>query len=117
MKEKIAQIEQLLVSELAGCEQLQALDALRVKVLGKKGELTALLRGMGQLSPEERPAAGQMINEAREKFTAMLEDRQALLKKMEQEAALKREAEIAHRFGCMELLDGHARSATIRVEK
>ena len=91
MKEKIAQIEQLLVSELAGCDNLQALDALRVKVLGKKGELTALLRGMGQLSPEERPAAGQMINEAREKFTALLEDKQALLKKQAQEEALKRE--------------------------
>ena len=44
MKEKIAQIEQLLVSELAGCENLQALDAVRVKVLGKKGELTAVLK-------------------------------------------------------------------------
>ncbi len=91
MKEKIAQIKQLLTTELADCESLQALDALRVKVLGKKGELTALLRGMGQLSPEERPAAGQMINEAREKFTAMLEEKQARLKKLAQEAALKRE--------------------------
>lgn len=91
MKEKIAQIKQLLTTELANCENLQSLDALRVKVLGKKGELTALLRGMGQLSPEERPAAGQMINEAREKFTAMLEDKQARLKKLAQEAALKRE--------------------------
>lgn len=91
MKEKIAQIKQLLTTELADCENLQSLDALRVKVLGKKGELTALLRGMGQLSPEERPAAGQMINEAREKFTAMLEDKQTRLKKLAQEAALKRE--------------------------
>lgn len=91
MKEKIAEIHQLVLEELKATDGMQALDALRVKVLGKKGELTALLRGMGQLSPEERPAAGQMINEAREKFTAMLEEKQAALKAMEMEAALRRE--------------------------
>ena len=91
MKEKIAQIQELLRNELSSCESMQALDALRVKVLGKKGELTALLRGMGQLSPEERPAAGQMINDAREKMTAMLEEKLSALKKLEQQAALRRE--------------------------
>ena len=91
MKEKIAQIQELLRSELSSCESMQALDTLRVKVLGKKGELTALLRGMGQLSPEERPAAGQMINDAREKMTAMLEEKLSALKKLEQQAALRRE--------------------------
>ena len=91
MKEKIAQIQELLRNELGACESMQALDALRVKVLGKKGELTALLRGMGQLSPEERPAAGQMINDAREKMTAMLEEKLSALKKLEQQAALRRE--------------------------
>lgn len=91
MKERIAEIQELLQSELAQVDGMQALDALRVKIVGKKGELTALLRGMGQLSPEERPAAGQLINEAREKFTGMLEEKQAKLKKLAQEAALKRE--------------------------
>ena len=91
MKEKIAQIQELLRNELSSCESMQALDALRVKVLGKKGELTALLRGMGQLNPEERPAAGQMINDAREKMTAMLEEKLSALKKLEQQAALRRE--------------------------
>ncbi len=42
-----------------------SLEAIRVKYLGKKGELTALLRGMGQLSPEERPVIGQIVNEVR----------------------------------------------------
>ncbi len=77
--------------ELKAADGMQTLEALRVKVLGKKGELTALLRGMGQLTPEERPAAGQMINEARERFTAMLEEKQAALKARELEAALARE--------------------------
>ena len=91
MKEKIAEIHELVSSELSQVDGMQALDALRVKVLGKKGELTALLRGMGQLAPEERPAAGQLINEAREKFTAMLDERLAAIKARDREEALKRE--------------------------
>ena len=91
MKEQIAGIRELVVTELEQVATTAALEALRVKVLGKKGELTALLRGMGQLSPEERPAAGQMINEARESFTAMLDDKLAVLKAAEREAALLRE--------------------------
>ena len=91
MKEQIAGIRELVVTELEQVNSTQALEALRVKVLGKKGELTALLRGMGQLSPEERPAAGQMINEARESFTGMLDEKLAVLKAAEREAALLRE--------------------------
>ena len=66
MKEKIAEIHAHFSDEMQSLDSTQSLESLRVKVLGKKGELTALLRGMGQLSPEERPQAGQMINEARE---------------------------------------------------
>jgi len=91
MKERIEEIRSMVSEELKAADGMQTLDALRVKVLGKKGELTALLRGMGQLTPEERPAAGQMINEARERFTAMLEEKQAALKARELEAALARE--------------------------
>ncbi|MBE5768298.1 MAG: phenylalanine--tRNA ligase subunit alpha [Clostridiales bacterium] len=91
MKEKIAQIHQLVDNELAQVDSMQALDALRVKVLGKKGELTALLRGMGQLSPEERPQAGQLINEAREALTAQLDARQAKIKARDRQKALMSE--------------------------
>ena len=91
MKERIAEIQELLVTELAQVDSMQALDALRVKIVGKKGELTALLRGMGQLSPEERPAAGQLINEAREKFTGMLDEKLAVIKARDREKALASE--------------------------
>ena len=91
MKEKIAEIHALLSSELTQVDSMQALDALRVKILGKKGELTALRRGMGQLSPEERPAAGQLINVAREEMTAILDERQAAIKARDREAALAAE--------------------------
>ena len=91
IKETLERLRQTMEQELETVEDKQALEALRVRVIGKKGELTALLRGMGQLSPEERPAAGQMINEAREKFTAMLEARQDALRLIERRAALQKE--------------------------
>ena len=91
MKEKLAQLHETMNQELSDVNGMQALDSLRVKILGKKGELTALLRGMGQLAPEDRPAAGQLINEARERFTAMLEEKQAELKARERALALANE--------------------------
>ena len=56
-----------------------ALEALRIKYLGKKGELTAVLRGMGQLSAEERPIVGQMANEVRAEIEAALTEKKTAL--------------------------------------
>ena len=92
IRENLAQIGEELKKELDGAEALQTLEALRVKVLGKKGSLTALLRGMGGLSPEERPKMGQMINEAREKLTALLDEKQQELARKEKEFRLAAEA-------------------------
>ncbi len=70
MKEKLQQIKQAALAELQApdCDT----EALRVRYLGKKGELTAVLRGMGALSPEERPIVGQMANEVRVEIEAAL---------------------------------------------
>lgn len=92
MREQIQSLRERLQEELQKTSGTQAVESLRVLMLGKKGELTALLRGMGQLSPEERPRAGQLINEAREEFEALLMQKQALLGLREREEALKREA-------------------------
>ena len=91
MKERISEIRETMTKELLGATSTQNLEDIRVRLLGKKGELTALLRGMGQLSPEERPQAGQMINEARAKLTEMLETKAEEIKKKERAEALKRE--------------------------
>jgi phenylalanyl-tRNA synthetase alpha chain len=92
IKDDLTRIGQELESELSGLDSMTALEALRVKVLGKKGSLTALLRGMGQLSADERPKAGQLINERRERLTALLDEKQQELQKRERELRLKREA-------------------------
>lgn len=92
IRENLMQISEELKQELGQAQGVQALEALKVKVLGKKGSLTALLRGMGQLSPEERPKIGQLINEAREELTALLDAKEAELAQKEKEERLEKEA-------------------------
>ncbi len=71
-------------SKIDAATSLSELEDIRVAYLGKKGELTAQLKGLGKLSPEERPAAGQKINEAKQAVQASLNARRASL----EEAAL-----------------------------
>ena len=91
IKESIEQIRQSLESELSSMEDIRQLEEARQKVLGKKGTLTALLRSMGQIAPEERPAAGQLINAGREMISAMLDARATALKAVEREMKLRRD--------------------------
>ena len=73
-------------------ERAQALDEVRVAVGGKKGELTAVLKSMSKLSPEERPQVGKLANEVRDRFEAALEARKATLAAAELEARMAAEA-------------------------
>ena len=68
MEKQIAELQQTALAAIAESAQLSALQELRVQYLGKKGALTALLRGMGSLSPEERPRVGQLVNDVRQRF-------------------------------------------------
>ena len=68
MKEKLEQLRQQTVQALELAPDKKSLEELRVKVMGKKGSLTELLRGMGSLPPEERPKAGQMVNQLRQEL-------------------------------------------------
>ena len=92
IRENLDLISREMQEAMQNVSSLQELEALKVKVLGKKGSLTALLRSMGQLSPEDRPKAGQMINETREQLTALLEEKQQALSSAEKEMRLKKEA-------------------------
>lgn len=62
MRSQLEQIKENALKELHDCLEGKGLDALRVKYLGKKGELTTILKQMGKLSAEERPVIGQMAN-------------------------------------------------------
>ena len=92
MKETLEQIRQEALDALAGAADAQALDALRVKYLGKKGELTAVLKQMGKLSAEERPVIGQLANEVRAALEEALETRGRELEAKALEDRLRAEA-------------------------
>ena len=91
MKDQIAAIVRQTTEALADVGSLQALEQLRVSVLGKKGTLTGLLRGMGQVDPSLRPQVGQWINEARQQLENQLAERETMLKQAERILQLQRE--------------------------
>ena len=89
MKENLEQIRSEALAAIAadGAD----LEALRVKYLGKKGELTAVLRGMGQLTPEERPVVGQIANDVRADIEEAMKTRKDSLAAEALERRLKEE--------------------------
>ena len=87
MKTKLEEIKRASLEAIANSADAAELEALRIKYLGKKGELTAVLKQMGSLSPEERPVMGQLANEVRAAVEAAIEETSAKLA----EAALEKQ--------------------------
>ena len=81
IQEQLKKIQDEAASQISRIRDKSALEDARMRILGKKGELTMLLRSMGQVPPEERPKVGQMINAVREKVTAQLEALEQEVKK------------------------------------
>ena len=92
MKEQLAKIRSEALSAMENAQSAAELDGLRVQYLGKKGELTAVLKMMGKLSPEERPAMGQLANEVRAALESALEEQGKRLEAKALEARLEAEA-------------------------
>ncbi len=91
MKERLETIREQVKQKISEIKDLQALNDLKVKVLGKKGELTEILRGMKDLSPEERPIVGSLVNKVRDDIEAVLEKAELSLKQKELERKLEEE--------------------------
>ena len=92
MKEQLAKIKADALSAFERASDAAALDALRVKYLGKKGELTGVLKMMGKLSPEERPVMGQLANDVRAALEGALDACSEKLEAAALELRLKSEA-------------------------
>ena len=88
MKEQLQGIKTETLDALAAAQCTADLEVVRVKVLGKKGDLTQLLRNMGSVPPEERPAAGKLVNDVREELEAALLVREEELGRVEEDARL-----------------------------
>ena len=91
MKEKLQKIREEAIAQITQADVPDKLNEARIRFLGKKGELTAVLKGMKEVSPEDRPKVGQWVNETREAIENLLEERKAEMEKLLREAALKRE--------------------------
>ncbi|MDF2567867.1 MAG: pheS, partial [Oscillospiraceae bacterium] len=83
MKTALEQIRTAAVSALDSLKDMKELENLRVKFLGKKGELTSILKQMGKLSAEERPIIGQLANEVRAQIEEAITSRQQSLMEAE----------------------------------
>ena len=91
MKEQINQIKQHALEEILNTQDLKTLNDVKVKYLGKKGELTSVLRGMGALSAEERPIIGSLVNEVRAEIENALNEKEEKYKQAELEEKLEKE--------------------------
>ena len=91
MKEKLEAIKAAAKNAVSAAAGEKEIEELRVKYLGKKGELTAMLKQMGSLAPEERPAAGQLVNEAKQWLESLIAQKKDELKSKTTELKLKAE--------------------------
>ncbi|MDI3310875.1 MAG: phenylalanine--tRNA ligase subunit alpha [Thermoanaerobacterium sp.] len=115
MEETLRNLLEEAKKELSSAESLKALEEIRVKYLGKKGELTKILRGMGSLSPEERPIVGKISNEVREEIERELSQKREEVLQQEKEKKIKSEYiditlpgkvhEIGHKHPMTKVLD------------
>ena len=91
MKEEIENLKKQALEELTNSKSSKELNDLRVKYLGRKGELTGLLRGMGSLSPEERPKMGALVNSAKQEIENEIQEKEKELAENELQEKLEKE--------------------------
>lgn len=91
MQEKLNSIKETALTEIASVTTTEAVQELKVKFLGKKGELTTILKSMGGLSKEERPVVGKMVNDVKKIVEEKLEEAAAKIKEKEKAEKLRSE--------------------------
>ncbi len=116
MKEKLEAIKEEALRQIEASEALEQLNEIRVAYLGKKGELTAVLKSMKDVAPEDRPKVGQMVNETRAIIEEKLEETRAALAKKAREEQLKLEV-IDVTLPAKKKDIGHSHPNTIALEE
>jgi len=107
MKAKLDQIREQALEQIRTCDTTEKLNEIRVGILGKKGELTNVLKSMKEVAPEDRPKIGQMVNDTRAEIESVLEEAKKKMESKIREAKMKaevidvtlpaRKAELGHR--------------------
>ena len=91
MRDKLQEITKKAMEQIEAAQEMTALNDVRVAILGKKGELTAVLKSMKDVKPEERPMVGQLVNEARNAIEEKLNEAKTKLEEAEMKMRLKSE--------------------------
>ena len=91
MKEKLEQIKLEVLKQIEQSDTLEKLNEIRINQLGKKGALTEILKSMKDVTPEERPKIGQLVNDVRIEIETILEDTKVKLEALVMEAKLRNE--------------------------
>ncbi|MDO4279206.1 MAG: phenylalanine--tRNA ligase subunit alpha [Lachnoclostridium edouardi] len=91
MKEQLEKIKEEALKQIEASAALEGLNDIRVAYLGKKGQLTTVLKSMKDVAPEDRPKVGQLVNEAREIIESMLEEKKTVLARKAREEQMKKE--------------------------
>ena len=116
MKEKLQKIREEAMRQISESKDLGRLNDVRVAILGKKGELTAVLKSMKDVAPEERPKVGQMVNEVRALIEERLEETKTALARKAREEQMKREV-IDVTLPAKKANTGHKHPNTIALEE
>lgn len=116
MKEKLQSIKEEALAQIQAADAPEKLNDVKVRFLGKKGELTAVLKGMKDVAAEDRPKVGQLVNEAREEIETALNNAKTAMEKAIREAKLKEEV-IDVTLPSKKNMVGHRHPNTIALEE
>ena len=116
MKEKLEQIKAEAVAQIQAADLPEKLNDVRVKFLGRKGELTAVLKGMKDVAPEERPKVGQLVNDTRAAIEQLLDETKVKMEKAIREQKMKEEV-IDVTLPSKKNIIGHRHTNTIAQEE
>ena len=116
MKEKLQSIKDKALQQIGVAEGLESLNDVRVAILGKKGELTSVLKSMKDVAPEDRPKVGQMVNEVRAEIEKVLEEKKTAFEKKLREEKMKAET-IDVTLPAKKPMVGHRHPNTIALEE
>lgn len=116
MKEKLEAIKEKALEQIKNSQQLESLNEVRISILGKKGELTSVLKSMKEVAPEDRPKVGQMVNEVRAEIEKLLEEKKVAFEKKLREEKMKAET-IDVTLPTKKPMVGHRHPNTIALEE
>ena len=116
MKETLKAIKEQALQQISTADALEKLNEVKVNILGKKGELTAVLKSMKDVAPEDRPKVGQLVNDTRVEIEKVLDEAMTRMEQLKREAQMRKEV-IDVTLPAKKIQMGHRHPNTIAMEE